>query len=42
VPGGLEGVFQVAGWEVRDGSGRDHAAIEAALAVTGNGRPTAV
>ena len=42
VLGGLEGPFQVAGWEVRDVSGRDHAAIEAALAVPANGRPTAV
>jgi transketolase len=42
VLGGLEGLFLVAGWEVRDVSGRDHAAIEAALTVPARGRPTAV
>jgi transketolase len=42
VDGGLEGLFHVAGWDVRDVSGRDHAAIEAALAVPAEGRPTAV
>ncbi len=40
--GGLEGLFEVAGWEVRDVSGRDHAAIEAAVAAPAPGRPTAV
>jgi transketolase len=42
VPGGLEGLFEVAGWEVRDVPGRDHAAIEAALTLPARGRPTAV
>ena len=42
VLGGLEGLFQVADWEVRDVSGRDHAAIEAAFAMPPNGRPMAV
>jgi transketolase len=42
VPGGIEGLFEVAGWEVRDIPGRDHAAIEAALATPARGRPTAV
>lgn len=40
--GGLEGMFEVAGWEVREVSGRDHDALEAALTAPATSWPTAV
>ncbi len=42
VPRGLEGLFEVAGWEIRDISGRDHAAIETALGMPTSRRPVVV
>ena len=40
--GGLTGLFEVAGWEARSISGRDHGAIEAALLTPTPDRPLAV
>lgn len=39
---GLDALFAIAGWEVRGVNGRDHAAIELALAPPGRGCPLAV
>jgi transketolase len=40
--GGLGGLFQVAGWEVREVSGRDHDSLDRALCERAPGRPVAV
>jgi len=42
LPRGLGGLFEVAGWEVRAVSGRDHSAIQSALTASPRGRPLCV
>ncbi|TMF99112.1 MAG: transketolase [Chloroflexi bacterium] len=39
---GLGGLFEVAGWDVREVSGRDHAALQSALTATSRRRPSCV
>ena len=42
LPLSLCSLFDVAGWEVREVSGRDHSALESALMASGRGRPLCV